>query len=390
MKSQLPAVAQIVFSSPQFPDRHAAGQQGSTGMGLHAVAMRGWVGLMAAIALAAPVVASPLTIDDVLHLVSIDSVALSPDGGDIAVVIQRPVGKGEVAGRMSYEIDPSRTDVWLVPRAGGGKRNLTQGRETGAGFWCAQWSPDGDYLAMLSTKPEGAEPHGGDAVRLYTWRRADGALTRLSQRPMLTQTRYGSPLNAIDMRGGADGGTAAKVCRRNEENAPFLWLDDRHLLAVQMPEGETSALFDQFRRPAEQVARTTKALGAGQEPTVDVSDPEPMLPFRRRVPIPPRSSSSTSRRDHADSSPGCRIILSPACSRWWSRPIAGRWRCSRLSPSSRRPNWGRPPPTIWKRPSKSGSAWFLSTAACRCAGCPCRRRRVSRSTCSIGPRTAHR
>lgn len=222
--------------------------------------------------LAQEALAKPLDVEDVLGTVAIDKVDLSPDGRDLAVVIQRPADDGEVFGRTAYEIDPSRTDVWLVARDGSAKRNLTKGGYSAAGFWCAQWSPSGERLAMLSTKPEGKEPRGGNSVRLYIWNRSSGRLKRLSQRAMVTQTRYGSPINALDLRSAIEGEQGRQVCRRYDENAPFLWLDDRRLLVVEMPQGQNSALFTQQGRSLEHGTEVARALLLGREPTVDVAD----------------------------------------------------------------------------------------------------------------------
>lgn len=220
--------------------------------------------------------ASPLSMNDVLETTSIDMATLSPDGKEVAVVIQRPVATGEIYGRTAYEIDPSRSDVWLVARDGSGARRVTDGKSTGAGFWCAQWSPNGAHLAMLSTQPEAEEPRGGNSVRLYLWNKGDRSLKRLSQNAMMTQTRYGSPMNALDVRSAGIPSGIQKMCREGDENAPFLWLDDNHVLAVQMALGQNSAIFTQYSRPFEAWARTADLLKTGEEPTADVSaSPEP-------------------------------------------------------------------------------------------------------------------
>lgn len=214
----------------------------------------------------------PLTIDDVLTMTSIDQVAINPNGRDLAVVVQRPAEEGEAFGRTPYEIDPSRADIWLLDRDGSERRQLTSGHDRAAGYWCAQWSPDGQQLAILSTQPEGAEPQGGDAVRLYLWSHDQQFLKRLSQQPMMTMTRYGSPLNSLDLRGGASSDRKPHVCRQDQENAPFLWLDDHRLLVVQMPAGQNSALFTQHTRALEAASDTAGRLRKGQVSSVDVSD----------------------------------------------------------------------------------------------------------------------
>lgn len=218
-----------------------------------------------------PAHGSPLTIEDVLSTVSIDGVDISPDGAEVAVSVQRPPTETEVAGRAPYEIDPSRNDVWIVSRNGESRKNLTMGAAKAAGYWCVQWSPDGMRLAMLSTEPEHGEAHGGDAVRLYVWKRTETRPKRLSQRAIMTQTRYGSPINALDLR---VGNTDPQVCRRYEENSPYLWLDDRHILAVLMPKGQQSALFAQYGRSAQNAVKVAETLRRGREATVDVADTE--------------------------------------------------------------------------------------------------------------------
>lgn len=228
--------------------------------------------LLAATALSPSAYAAPISIEDVLRMTSVDEVAPSPNGRDLAVVVQRPAENGEAFGRTYYEIDPSRTDIWLVSHDGSGQRKLTSGHETAAGYWCAQWSPDGQQLALLSTQPEGSEPQGGDAVRLYRWSRDKGALKRLSQQPMMTMTRYGSPLNALDLRGGASGDRKPRECRHYQENAPFLWLDNHRLLVVQMPAGQNSALFTQHTRALEASSDTARRLREGLVSSVDVAD----------------------------------------------------------------------------------------------------------------------
>lgn len=227
--------------------------------------------LSAAIA-ATPASSEPLTIDDVLGIVSVDKAAPSPDGRVLAIAVQRPGGEGEVAGRTSYEVDPSREDIWLIPRKSSGARNLTSGRALAAGYWCPQWSPDGKHIAMLSTHPEGDEPRGGNSVRLYLWTRNGAKLKRLGRQAMMTMTRYGSPVNALELRGGPDVNRKPQICRTFDENAPFLWLDEHHLLAVQMPAGQNSALFTQYGQALESAASTAQTLRDARVSTVDVSD----------------------------------------------------------------------------------------------------------------------
>ena len=206
----------------------------------------------------------PLTIDDVFSTVSIDSVA--PTSDMLAISVQRPAGPGEVYGRNAYEVDPGRSDVWLIDRRTGERRNLTKGAANAAGFWCPQWSPDGQHLAMLSTRPEGREPRGGNNVRLYLWDRQSDAITRVGSWAAMTQTRYGSPRHGLDIRTG--NGEQPARCGP-QENAPFTWLDNHRLLAVALPDGEISGLIDQYSRAARAVASDTQRIHDGRQPTIE-------------------------------------------------------------------------------------------------------------------------
>ncbi len=213
--------------------------------------------------------ARPLTIDDVLATVQIDRADIAPGSEEIAISVQRPALPGEVYGRNAYEIDSSRNDIWIVSRDGTTIRNLTNGQSRAAGFWCPYWSPDGRYLAMLSTNFEGEEQRGGDNVHLYVWDRESGTIRRVSQRAIVTQTRYGSPLNELDLR--AKDAREPNSCRAGDENAPFLWLDDRRLLAVMMPPGERSAMVDRYAKFHREAARAGAQVRAGEVASVSSS-----------------------------------------------------------------------------------------------------------------------
>lgn len=215
-----------------------------------------------------PIARHPLTIDDVLATERLDQATLSPDGEWVAAVVQRGAKDGEVYGRNAYETDPSRNDVVLISTKTGERRAITSGASQAAGYWCAAWSPDGQQLAMLSTQPKGNEPRGGDNVRLYVWTRASGRLTRMGDTSLMTQTRYGSGLYKLDLRGGADGSAALHSCGENDENAPFAWLDDHRLLTVAIPKGQTSGLIDHYGRPFRQMAQDARRLHDGREATV--------------------------------------------------------------------------------------------------------------------------
>jgi len=224
----------------------------------------------ASLPLAPAASARPLTIDDVLTTAAVDRADISSDSEDVAVSLPRPAAEGEVYGRNAYEIDPSRNDIWLVKRDGSHLRQLTDGKDAAAGFWCPYWSPNGRRLAMLSTAPEQSEPRGGNNVRLYVWEQKAGEPRRISDRAMMTQVRYGSPLNELDLR--AAGSNLPNTCREGDENAPFLWLSDDRILAVLMPKDEHSAMVDRFAKFHREVSQAGADVRAGTVPSVSRSD----------------------------------------------------------------------------------------------------------------------
>ncbi|MGV3478440.1 MAG: S9 family peptidase [Sphingobium sp.] len=207
----------------------------------------------------------PLSIDDVLGMSHIDQVAIAPDRERLAVVVLRPAGPGEMHGRTQYEVDPSRGDIWLIDRKTGARRRITNGHAKAAGAWCAQWSPDGRRIAFLSTTPEGREPRGGNAVRLYLWDARSGAVRRLSDRAVMTQTRTGSGIWAVAFRGPADD--APRTCRTDEDKAPFTWTDNGHILVALRPQDATSGLQDEYARTLSLPGETLAHIRRGDAPT---------------------------------------------------------------------------------------------------------------------------
>ncbi len=242
--------------------------------------------LLPGAAFATPPAGRPITVEDVLAMERLDRVKVSPDGITVAAVVLRGALPREVYGRTSYEVDPSRGDVWLIDRQTGAQRNLTEGRALAAGAWCPMWSPDGQRLAFMSTRPEGSEPRGGDNVRLYIWGRGEKQPRRLGNWAIATQTRYGGAIRKLDIAG--PGSTSADPCRQGEDNPPFVWLDERRLLVAALARGKTSGLLDEtdrlFRHTAETRAllrdghsAVVSAAGSGSERTTMDADENVML-----------------------------------------------------------------------------------------------------------------
>lgn len=208
----------------------------------------------------------PISLRDVLDVNRVERAVISPGGDYVAVVVQRAARPGEVYGRTFYELDPSRNDVWIISLRTGQRRNITNGVRDAAGFWCPIWSPDGARLAMLSTRSARGEPRGGNNVRLYVWDVADVAPRRLNDAPLMTQTRGGSALYKLDIRGPSDRDRSQRCS--DEDGASFVWLDSRRVLAVTLPGGAVSGLIDEFGRPLRHSAATAAALRLGTQPTM--------------------------------------------------------------------------------------------------------------------------
>jgi dipeptidyl aminopeptidase/acylaminoacyl peptidase len=225
--------------------------------------------LMQATASSASPSRAGLTVDDLFRNSVLSSTAVSSDGEWIAVTVIRPVDENAVYGRTFYELDVTRADVWLISRRTGERTNITQGGADASGFWCATWSPDGSRLALMSTKPEGGEPRGGDNVRLYVWERESGVFKRLTSRGIASQTMGGSAMYRVVMQGPRNRDIAR--CS-DKENAPFMWLDDATLLAVVLPEGATAGIVDAYTRPLAHAGKTLHELREGKVPTVSESE----------------------------------------------------------------------------------------------------------------------
>jgi hypothetical protein len=80
-----------------------------------------------------------LTWNDLAHLERIGNLAVSPNGQWLACVLQRP----GISATLQMQRDMAgndRGDIWLVPASGGKPRILTNGAETGTGYWAPVWS----------------------------------------------------------------------------------------------------------------------------------------------------------------------------------------------------------------------------------------------------------
>jgi dipeptidyl aminopeptidase/acylaminoacyl peptidase len=88
-------------------------------------------------------------LEDLRRLVTLDGVALSPNGRQVAVVVSTP----------DWSRDEVRQEIDLVDVTTGARRALTQQRK---GLAMVTWAPDGHALAFLAEVPD--EPAPGSEV----------------------------------------------------------------------------------------------------------------------------------------------------------------------------------------------------------------------------------
>jgi dipeptidyl aminopeptidase/acylaminoacyl peptidase len=91
--------------------------------------------------------ARPMTARDLWAMGRVGAPAISPDGRQVAYTV------------TWYDVDANRgrTDIWVVPAAGGEPRQMTAGSASSSS---PAWSPDGRHLAFISSR-------GGDGPQVW-------------------------------------------------------------------------------------------------------------------------------------------------------------------------------------------------------------------------------
>ncbi|NJP22198.1 MAG: hypothetical protein HC763_27880 [Hydrococcus sp. CRU_1_1] len=148
-----------------------------------------------------------LQVENLFHLEQIGryfggGFSFSPDGKTLAYVVQRAkiTTKNH---KQDFLWGNDRADVWLIDLATLIPVNLTKGATEDVGYWSPAWSPDGERLAMLSTK--------GGNVTLWVWSRTTGELQQLTDRG---------------------------IAFENVRDRPYDWISNEEIICTILPENE--------------------------------------------------------------------------------------------------------------------------------------------------------
>lgn len=174
----------------------------------------------------APSGGRPPTIDDLMNLAAVGSVALSPDGRWVAWV----------QTAADWKSDQFIGQLWVAPTTGGTPRQLTR-HDKGAGQ--PQWSPDGQWLAFTSSRD-------GDRTQLFVLRPDGGEAVRLTSAASAVQGYQWSPdgrqiaFTAADAddprrRARADAYGAFEVVRRDYAHVHLYTVEVASALAAPQP-----------------------------------------------------------------------------------------------------------------------------------------------------------
>ncbi len=91
----------------------------------------------------------PMTFDDIMALKQVSNAQISPDGKLVVYTVSY----------ADMKENERRSELWVVPASGGQARRFTGGKNDSS----PQWSPDGEWIAFLSTRGAPAPAAGAAA-----------------------------------------------------------------------------------------------------------------------------------------------------------------------------------------------------------------------------------
>lgn len=207
--------------------------------------------LLVMVAGVAQTAAAQLTPEQVTTLRNVSSVAMSPDGRNVAYVVSLPRAQEEdtTAGARAY------AELWVVPTAGGAPRAIVQRPATAGGP--AAWSADGSQIAYVLRSQIHIMPAGGGTARTIAtatpviaiqWSPDGKHLAYTSRVPeaasLVERRRRGDDVVVASLSDkpvqlfvqAVDGGAARAVTPANNTVRDFTWSPTGGMLAVQLTE----------------------------------------------------------------------------------------------------------------------------------------------------------
>lgn len=116
-----------------------------------------------------------LTLDHIFKLEQLSGgYSFSPDGRYITFVLKRPLSDGP---DQAQQFSNDRADVWLYDREKNTSINLTRGARDKSSAWYPSWSPNGQRLALLSSRGE-----SGRNARVWVWERGRSEIRLIGDR----------------------------------------------------------------------------------------------------------------------------------------------------------------------------------------------------------------
>ncbi|MFR0357364.1 serine hydrolase [Streptomyces sediminimaris] len=208
----------------------------------------------------------PLRLEDLAGIATPEQPALSPDGERIVYVLR------------TTDPDADRTvhNLWSVPSAGSGARQLTRG----GGDQAPAWSPDGTRIAFLRA--------GGTAAQVWQLPADGGEAEQLTTLPLGAGAPVWSPdgtriafTAAVDLAAGPDGSSPAPgrpvVIDRLDyqtDGAGLVGTVRRHLHVLDLTTGHCRRITDgdwYASRPAWSPDGTRLAFTAATAPNADLT-----------------------------------------------------------------------------------------------------------------------